>query len=838
MKCSAYIQDFTQYIKWKRDSKEIFSNKKYKITTSSTDFSNSSILNISNVNMNDRGFYTCELYKTTGDTEELIRTQSIDVVMSSYISPILIESNLNSTIEINGGSPLELTCIFKGEPKPFTTWYKDNVILTSSDTRNISEDGQRVTFTSTKREDEGMYKCEAKNNWGIRNKKTRLSFKSENRSISEPIIEELSAIHRHIVGDTITLKCSVESHFPVDFSWVVPNYNRVQLSEISGKDQKYLGFFHNTLTVKNTSLDDSGRYICIMSDDSLYRKKNSIDIKIYEKPTIELKLEEEFQMIDEDITVKCIVTSYSETSMDLMYKPCFDDSCHYERLDGIQFVLYLDKMIMSVTSSFGKSGLIKCVVTRNTLNATENEYFQEEVGVFLSDVNGGFAVDFLGDIETRIDPHILIVTDENSIEMKCSAYIQDFTQYIKWKCNSKEIISNKKYQITTSSTDFSNSSILNISNINKNDKGFYTCELYKISGDTEQLIRTQSVAVVMSSAPVLIESNLKPTIEINDGSYLELTCVFKGEPKPIITWYKDNDVLTSSDTRSISKDGQIVTFTSTIRDDEGLYKCEAKNSCGIGNKETRLSFKSNTGFKLDGIIIGVLALLVIIASVTTLTYHLNKKKLEKILEESGLTNFEEGQLNNLNPKLGIGDQVEFLPYDRSFEFPFNKLKLGKILGSGAFGVVVMGEARGILSHEKVTLVAVKMVERNAQQLHIKALVAELKILIYLGKHLNVVNLLGACTKNIAKRELLVIEEYCRYGNLQTYLYRRRSNFINQMNPSTGSIDFEYAECISSSNDSTGFNQSKCAPSDDACITGKSTSKVTSQMNTSDEEGKT
>lgn len=34
----------------------------------------------------------------------------------------------------------------------------------------------------------------------------------------------------------------------------------------------------------------------------------------------------------------------------------------------------------------------------------------------------------------------------------------------------------------------------------------------------------------------------------------------------------------------------------------------------------------------------------------------------------------------------------------------------------------------------------------------RALIAELKILIHIGKHLNIVNLLGAVTKNLAKGE--------------------------------------------------------------------------------------
>ena len=66
--------------------------------------------------------------------------------------------------------------------------------------------------------------------------------------------------------------------------------------------------------------------------------------------------------------------------------------------------------------------------------------------------------------------------------------------------------------------------------------------------------------------------------------------------------------------------------------------------------------------------------------------------------------------------------------------------------------------------------------------------AELKILIHLGRHLNIVNLLGAVTKNLVKGELLVIVEYCKYGNLRHYLLAYRDSFVNQLNPNTGLID--------------------------------------------------
>jgi hypothetical protein len=103
----------------------------------------------------------------------------------------------------------------------------------------------------------------------------------------------------------------------------------------------------------------------------------------------------------------------------------------------------------------------------------------------------------------------------------------------------------------------------------------------------------------------------------------------------------------------------------------------------------------------------------------------------------------------------------------------------------------------------VKTVAVKMVRSQTNVAALEALVGELKIMIHLGAHLNVVNLLGACTKSIIKGwqfsffhtshpgndlilcirpigELLVIVEYCRYGNLQTYLIKHRKDFVNQV----------------------------------------------------------
>lgn len=91
-------------------------------------------------------------------------------------------------------------------------------------------------------------------------------------------------------------------------------------------------------------------------------------------------------------------------------------------------------------------------------------------------------------------------------------------------------------------------------------------------------------------------------------------------------------------------------------------------------------------------------------------------------------------------------------------------------------MVYKADARGIVNAEESTTVAVKTVKKTADNMYIKALASELKIMVHLGKHINIVNLLGACTKNAGKSKIfhglyiltgLIISKECTFVN---YLY--------------------------------------------------------------------
>ncbi|CAB3233746.1 unnamed protein product [Arctia plantaginis] len=111
-----------------------------------------------------------------------------------------------------------------------------------------------------------------------------------------------------------------------------------------------------------------------------------------------------------------------------------------------------------------------------------------------------------------------------------------------------------------------------------------------------------------------------------------------------------------------------------------------------------------------------------------------------------------------------------LPMDIDWEVPREMLALGKILGEGEFGKVVKAECVGILKPGMQSVVAVKMLKEGHTDAEMMALVSEMEMMKMIGKHVNIINLLGCCTQD---GPLYVIVEYAPNGNLREFLRNHR-----------------------------------------------------------------
>ncbi|XP_053296784.1 macrophage colony-stimulating factor 1 receptor 2 [Pleuronectes platessa] len=256
-----------------------------------------------------------------------------------------------------------------------------------------------------------------------------------------------------------------------------------------------------------------------------------------------------------------------------------------------------------------------------------------------------------------------------------------------------------------------------------------------------------------------------------------LTCSSVGYPLPTILWYTCPGVrdtcgdgstyrVPSAQVTSQKEEEAVRTHLPLPADNDVTVECVAFNELG----ESRQVFSPGEPplfFTLP--LIGALtsaAVLLLLLLVVSYKWR-QKPKYEirwKIIESTDGNSYT------------FVDPTQ-LPYNHKWEFPRDKLRLGAVLGSGAFGKVVEATAYGMGTDDNVTRVAVKMLKPSAHSEEREALMSELKILSHLGYHDNIVNLLGACTRG---GPMLMITEYCSHGDLLNFLRAHAHDFMTSV----------------------------------------------------------
>ncbi|XP_068742470.1 fibroblast growth factor receptor 4-like [Montipora capricornis] len=125
--------------------------------------------------------------------------------------------------------------------------------------------------------------------------------------------------------------------------------------------------------------------------------------------------------------------------------------------------------------------------------------------------------------------------------------------------------------------------------------------------------------------------------------------------------------------------------------------------------------------------------------------------------------------NRLESRLTQVSEIE-VPYEEAWEIDRSHLVLSDVLGEGAFGRVIKAKAVGLNDSPYSIIVAVKMLKEDASDQELMDLVSEMKVMKTIGKHKNIVNLLGVCTLD---GPLFVVVEYAANGNLRQFLQDRR-----------------------------------------------------------------
>ncbi|XP_043460823.1 fibroblast growth factor receptor homolog 1-like isoform X2 [Leptopilina heterotoma] len=262
---------------------------------------------------------------------------------------------------------------------------------------------------------------------------------------------------------------------------------------------------------------------------------------------------------------------------------------------------------------------------------------------------------------------------------------------------------------------------------------------------------------------------------------------------------------------------EVLTLINVTEKDEGWYTCIAQNTLGETFSSAYLRVVDSLEEEIrvpltarsQSLLVNVLAAVLIVffafgGIVVGYIYHrLKREKMKKLLaietaraavvtqwtkkvivEKQNLVNAQNVQEPLLMPVVKIekqkstvttedsngGSISEYeLPLDSAWELPREHLALGNTLGEGAFGKVVRAQTNtgkpGIPS-----IVAVKMLKEGHTDSEMMDLVSEMEMMKMIGKHVNIINLLGACTQG---GPLYVVVEFAPHGNLRDFLRDHR-----------------------------------------------------------------
>ncbi|XP_043209365.1 vascular endothelial growth factor receptor 1-like isoform X2 [Amphibalanus amphitrite] len=693
-----------------------------------------------------------------------------------------------------------------------------------------------LAVTDARPEDTGGYTCRVEDHNGhTNNRSVRVTVHSPNVS-SVNLQTDVQAFSLRL-GDSVKIVVNVEARPAPVITWFDPD-DAVIITD----PQKY-EVSHTTeqtiLKILDLRLEDMGQYrveAMASSNTSSDFDELIFNVTVNAEAEVRLDASEGYYLAGERYQLRCTATGYPTPSLEWRFEACNSSlSCppdfplpavtlaNDEQETQLESKPFLVQSDLTLTANL--SGVYWCYAN----NSESDVPAVAEHRFFVSDIPRGFGI---------LRSNSTIIEGDN-VTLSCGGSTLDFPSpsSFEWQWSRSEtarpvpVTDLPGVRVVDRSTGYSHRRVLLLEPVQMAHAGLFMCSGTDVLG-VQQRSNTM-LGVTASQKPVFTsEANMdkSASLELEEGDRAVFNCTVSGRPTPTITWTKDGAPLQLEDnTRRIRllSGGQRLVIGTVLSSDAGNYECRAANRQGTVWGSAELLVPDEDTVTRVVVPVVVLLSLMLVALIACLAWKCRQQQgLQKRLTRLELEAFHKGRPEQINPDLPIDEQAELLPYEEDeWEFPKDRLILGRQIGSGAFGRVVKADAIGLTADQQRTTVAVKMPKSGSDPDQIRSLMSELKIMIQLGKHLNVVNLLGAVTKHAAQGEFMVMVEYCRHGNLHQYLHRHKNSFINQVHPITGEFDAtlgeeEYAAAMrrDSTSESTPLQYASLAHSSDGQVT--------------------
>ncbi|XP_059385282.1 leucine-rich repeats and immunoglobulin-like domains protein 1 isoform X2 [Carassius carassius] len=223
------------------------------------------ILHLRHVTFNHEGRYQCIISNHFGSSYSNKARVTVNVLPSFVKTP--------RDITIRTGTKARLECAAEGHPTPQVAWQKDggtDFPAARERRMRVMPDDDVFFIMDVKPEDMGMYSCTAKNTAGMISANVTLTV------LETPHLAQEMEDRNVVVGETVALQCKALGSPPPRISWLKGE------EPLRPSDHHYFTPGNQLLVIGSTTLEDAGRYTCVMSN-TLGTERAHCQLNVYQR---------------------------------------------------------------------------------------------------------------------------------------------------------------------------------------------------------------------------------------------------------------------------------------------------------------------------------------------------------------------------------------------------------------------------------------------------------------------------------------------------------------------------------------------------------------------------
>ncbi|XP_015760644.1 PREDICTED: hemicentin-1-like isoform X4 [Acropora digitifera] len=518
--------------------------------TNRVEFSGRATFTVKNIVPSDSRWFKCVInFNTPPQVMGAITSIKSSVEVVVVVQPSIIQQERLSSVELNEHDTKLLLCVASGNPKPSYTWKRNGAVIQQGQESNY-------TITSAKKEDKGLYTCEAVVSVPELGYTRSASYTVDIKVKFAPHIKRLSSNQTLDEGNDASFTCEAEAYpIPITFNWFK------NLTKISGNAEFSIvsSGSESRLTVRQITKDSASWYRCSGQNTVGTGEKKSVLLEVrYPPKTVTVTTSPSKVNEGQSMTLTCHSDGFPD--------PAFSWKFNNRVLNGA-----LKRDFLLANTEVKDSGNYTCVVT----NSKGTNHFTKVVSVQYKPTVTHFKT---GNAENSA----VIGRD---VTLTCSANGFSIPQYI-IKRNKTEVIRNAPGTFVVRNVQLSAES------------DTYSCEPFNDQGSGP--IKELKITVyVPSYFPAISLSHANKT----ENDTHTFSCTALGKPQAQIFWMLNGKNLTHTPPYNISEsfskvqDSKLyktlgyLTITSITWKEMGLYSCVAYNPAGQETQTAELNVK-------------------------------------------------------------------------------------------------------------------------------------------------------------------------------------------------------------------------------------------------------